>query len=290
MTVTALTPTAPAYPWYNRTVTVYLIVVAMGTAWLFFPFLRWLTGTWQALFQDTFGYLVPLVSIGIIVTKRKDIRSLPLGASPWGWAFFVTGLFLALWSRYNDLPALACLSLPIYLYGLCLLFWGPARARLLVFPIFFCFFLYPWDTLVESAIGFHLRLLATHMAFAGLKAVGLGAGIWGTAIDTGRFVIDVVPACSGLTLLKVLFFFGAMGAYLYPGKYGYKVAFWASTIPLAVVLNAGRIASVGLIGHWAGADIAGTFFHQGSGLLFFGLALMALYGEAGLLKRLEGNT
>ncbi len=212
----------------------------------------------------------------------------PTYHSPWGWTFFIPGLGLSLLSRWSGHALWACLALPLYLYGACLLIWGKERTRYLLFPIFFLLFLYPWDTLIQSVAGFHLRLLSAHMAFGGLKTIGLDASISGTIINTGRFLIDVAPACSGLAMLNVLFFFGAIGAYLYPGKTRHKLLLWASTVPLAVLLNMCRIISVGLIGHFHSAAAAAAFFHHLSGLVFFGLAMLLLYGETSLLKRIEG--
>jgi hypothetical protein len=48
-----------------------------------------------------------------------------------------------------------------------------------------------------------------------------------------------------------------------------------------------RIASVGVAGYFGGEAVALSFFHQVSGLLSFGLALLMLFGEAVLLKRIR---
>jgi exosortase len=123
------------------------------------------------------------------------------------------------------------------------------------------------------------------MAFGGLKILGLSVSISGTYIETKKILIDVAPACSGLTILKVLFFTGAITAYLFQGSKRRKGLLWASAVPLAVLLNALRIVSVGVVGNFLGQETAISFFHQVSGLLFFGVGLLLLYGEAALLKR-----
>lgn len=263
----------------------YLCALAGVTVWLFWPFFEWLAGTWRILYQDTFGYLVPFISIWAILRERKRILQAPIGHSRRGWGYFLPGLLLALFSRELGHVVGACLSFPFFCFGLCLLVWGKERSRYLVFPIFLCLFLYPWDTLVESLAGFHLRLLSSWMAYAGLKALGLAVSISGTLIETKRFSIDVAPACSGLTTLKILFFTGAIGAYLHQGSKWGKGVLWASTVPMAVLLNMFRIISVGLVGNFFGQAFAVSFFHEASGLLFFGVGLLLLYGESALLKR-----
>ena len=237
------------------------------------------------LYQDTFGYVVPLISVWAVVREREKTSNETAGSCRQGWAFFLPGLMLAIFSRTWEHAIGACLAFPLYCYGLCLLALGKARSRHLVFPIFLCLFLYPWDTLVESLVGFHLRLLSTWMAFGGLKVLGLAVSISGTLIETKDISIDVAPACSGLTILKILFFTGAIAAYLLRGSKWRKGFLWASTVPLAVLLNTLRIVSVGVAGNFFGQELAASFFHQVSGLLFFGVGLLLLYGEAALLKQ-----
>lgn len=264
---------------------VYLWALVGVSVWMFWPFFKWLAGTWRMLYQDTFGYVAPLISVWAVARERKKILNAPPGYCRLGWAFFLPGLILALFSRTWEHAVGFCLALPLYCYGLCLIIWGSARSRHLVFPVFLCFFLYPWDTLVESLVGFHLRLISTWMAFGGLKILGLSISISGTFIETKKILIDVAPACSGLTTLKVLFFIGAIAAYLFQGSKRRKGLLWASTIPLAVLLNTLRIVSVGVVGNFFGHDTAILFFHQISGILFFGVGLLLLYWEAALLKR-----
>jgi exosortase len=265
--------------------TAYLSVLTCITVWLFWPYFKWLAGTWRVNYQDTFGYLVPAISVWVIFRERTKYLNLPIGYSSLGWGFFIPGLMLVLFSRtHGHIPG-ACLAFPLYCFGLCLLIWGKARSRYLLFPVFLCLFLYPWDTLFESLVGFHLRLLGTWMAFVSLKMLGLGVSVSGTFIETKNFSIDVAPACSGIATLKVLFFTGAIAAYLHRGSRWRKGLLWMSTVPLAVILNMLRVVSVGIVGNAFGREIAVSFFHLASGMMFFGVGLLLLYGEAMLLKK-----
>lgn len=281
----ATTATEKTAPHGYVTGVFFLCFVAVITAWLFGPFFKWLAGTWRVLYQDTFGYLVPFISIWAVVRERKNFLDTPVGYSLWGWTLFLPGLLLILFSRTHGHFLSACLALPLYCYGLCLIVWGKARSRYLLFPVFLCMFLYPWDTLIESLVGFHLRLLSTWMAFGGLKILGLGVSVSGTLIETKGFFIDVAPACSGIATLKVLFFSGAIAAYLYRGNIIRKGVLWMSTVPLAVLSNMLRIVSVGIVGNVFSEELAVSFFHEASGMIFFGIGLLLLYGEAALFKK-----
>ena len=283
---TAIEKTAPNR--YGRA-GIYLCLMSGISIWLFWPFFKWLAGTWSILYRDTFGYTVPFISIWAVIRERKKILDAPVGYSPWGWVLFLPGLLLTLVSRTHEHAIGACLALPLYCYGLCLLIWGKARSRYLIFPVFLCLFLYPWDTLLESLVGFHLRLLSTWMAFGGLKMLGLGVSVSGTLILTKGFSIDVAPACSGIATLKVLFFAGAIAAYLLQESGWKKSVLWLSTVPLTVLLNMLRIVSVGIVGNAVSPEFAVSFFHQASGMIFFGVGLLLLYGEAALLRKKAGS-
>lgn len=267
-------------------VAAYLCVLLCVSFWLFWPYFKWLAGTWRDLYQDTFGYLVPFISAWAVARERKNFRDASIGHSLWGWTFFLPGLLLILYSRIYAHALGAGLAFPFYCYGLCLLVWGKTRSRYLLFPVFICLFLYPWDTLIESLLGFHLRLLSTWMAFGGLKMMGLAVSVSGTLIETKGFFIDVAPACSGIATLKVLFFSGMIAAYLHQGSRWRKSLLWMSTIPLAVLLNMLRVISVGIVGNVFSQELAVSYFHQVSGMVFFGIGLLLLYVEATLLKRL----
>jgi exosortase len=262
----------------------YLCAVLAGSLLLFWPLFRWLAETWRTSYQDTFGYMAPLVSVWVVARERKVILSEQVSHSFSGWAFFLPGLALAVFSHIREHHLGASIALPFFCYGFCLLVWGKARSHRLLFPIFLCVFLYPWDTLIESLAGFQLRLLSTWMAFGCLKIVGIANSVSGTIIETGRFSIDVASGCSGLTILKVLFFAGAIAAYFCEASFKRKCLLWASTIPLAVLLNMLRIVSAGLFGYLVNETYV-SLFHDISGLLFYGIGLLFLYWETALLEK-----
>jgi exosortase len=262
----------------------YLCAVLAGSLWLFGPLFRWLVETWRTSYQDTFGYIAPLVSTWVAVRERKAILSEQVSHSSSGWAFFLPGLALAVFAHIREHHLGACIALPFFCYGLCLLIWGKARSHRLLFPFFLNFFLYPWDTIIESTSGFQLRLLSTWMAFWCLKILGIANSISGTIIETGRFSIDVASGCSGLIMLKVLFFAGAIAAYLCEASFQRKCLLWASTIPLAMLLNMLRIVSAGLFGYLVNETYV-SLFHDISGLLFYGIGLLFLYWETALLEK-----
>lgn len=266
----------------------YCIVICMVTSLLFYPYFKWLFELWKSDFYDNFGYLIPIVSGWIIYTKKNEIFSKPVSNNKWGWPVFIIGVALVIYYRFNRQELVASISLPSILYGLVLIVWGKERSRSLMFPLFFLIFLYPWGDILDSIVGFQLRIFSVNFAYYLFKWMGMeDAAISGTLIYTGRFLLNIAPACSGLTIMNVLLFMGAIGAYLYNGRISKGLIIFLSVIPLSIILNTIRIIITSLTGHFLGEGTAMGFYHDISGMFIFGLALLFLYGEASLFKMMD---
>lgn len=267
---------------------VYWTAIVSFTLWLFLPYFADLYKIWLGDLKNTLGYFAPFVSLWALFLKREEIKSTRVHYSTKGWPFFAIGLGLAILFRWSEQALFAALAFPVYLFGLCLIIWGRERTRYLIFPIFILLFLYPWGDLLNSIAGFHLRRISVLMTFLIFITMGMEAAVSGTFLFTGRFLVDVAPACSGLAMMNVLLFMGAIGVHLYEDKWSKKVLLFVSVIPLSIILNTLRVALTGLIGHFFGEEKAMGFYHDVSGMLVFGLAMLILYIEAELFKRLKG--
>jgi exosortase len=265
----------------------YSIIICIATFLLFYPYFKWLVLFWINDPYDTFGYLVPIVSGWIIYSRKKDIFTKPVSYTRWGWVLFILGVTLATHYRWNRHSVVASLGLPVFLYGLAMIVWGKERSRLLMFPLFFLIFLYPWGDILDTFVGFQLRLFSVNVVYFLYKCMGMDAAISGTLLYTGQFLVDIAPACSGLTIMNVLLFMGAIGAYLNNGTKIKDVIIFLSVIPLSILLNTIRIFFTGLTGHFFGEKTALSFYHDISGMVIFGLALLLLYCEACLFNRMD---
>ncbi len=265
----------------------YCIIICIATSLLFYPYFKWLMILWKNDPYNTFGYIIPVVSVWIIYARKKGIFSKSVSYTKWGWVAFLGGLALAAFYRWNRQAVLASLALPLVLYGLMMIVWGKERSRLLMFPIFLLIFLYPWGDILDTIMGFQLRLFSVNVVCFLFKCMGMDAAISGTLIYTGRFLVDIAPACSGLTIMNVLLFMGAVGAHMYNGTKSKGVIIFLSVIPLSIILNTIRIFFTGLAGHFIGEKAALGFYHDVSGMLIFGLALLFLYCEACLFNQMD---
>jgi exosortase len=265
----------------------YCTIICIVISLLFYPYFKWLFISWKNDPYDTFGYLVPVISGWIIYNRKKDIFSKPVSHTKWGWVLFIFGVTIATIYWWNRQAVVASFGLPVLLYGLAMTLWGKERSRLLMFPLFFLIFLYPWGDILDAIAGFQLRLFSVNAVYFLYMWMGMDTAISGTMLYTGRFLVDIAPACSGLTTMNVLLFMGAIGAYLYNGTKIKSAMIFVSVIPISILLNTIRIFFTGLAGHYIGEETAISFYHDISGIFIFGFALLLLYCEASLFNRMD---
>ncbi|MBI2524687.1 MAG: exosortase-associated EpsI family protein [Candidatus Rokubacteria bacterium] len=88
----------------------------------------------------------------------------------------------------------------------------------------------------------------------------------GNVIHLSQLILGVTEACSGTRSLISLLGGAVAWAYLaLPGGW-MMLLFVASTAPITILANAGRVISTGLIGQWFGVEYASGFFHTFLGL------------------------
>jgi len=146
----------------------------------------------------------------------------------------------------------------------------------------------PLPTLVLNAISLPLQFFASQLAVSVLQGVGIPALREGNVIMLPNVSLEVVEACSGLHSLVSLGAVAVLLAALTLRRTVPRLLLVASSIPIAVLTNGGRVAGTGILSYHFGAAAAEGFFHEFSGWAVFVAALCLLGLEAGLLRRLEG--
>jgi len=119
-----------------------------------------------------------------------------------------------------------------------------------------------------------------------MQFFGMTAYREGNVIDLGFTQLQVVDACSGLRYLFPLIVLGILLAYFYKAAFWKKVVLVISTIPISIVVNGLRIASVGMLYPLFGPKVASGFFHDFSGWFIFMVSFGILLLEMWVLKKL----
>jgi exosortase/archaeosortase family protein len=108
--------------------------------------------------------------------------------------------------------------------------------------------------------------------------------IVGNSITLPNADLVIGAQCSGVNSLIALMSLMVLVAYLLDGPVWSRIALVVLAIPLAILGNIVRVASLLFVARAWGAEAAFTFYHDYSGLLFFVAVLLLIYPITRLLR------
>jgi len=255
-------------------VLVFLIVLA------YLPTFVWLVRSWLADPYYSHGFLVPLVSAFLVWRKRSGLKL--AGHTNVGAAVLAIGTGLYLIGFIWGIRYVSALSFIVVLTGLMLHFYGMRVTWSMAFPIGFLVFMIPMPFADDLALD--LQSISVGSSGWLLGALGLPITISGVEIVLDDMAFTVGLPCSGMNTLIALLAFAALYAYLLVGPSFKRVVLSLCSIPIAILANILRIASIILVAYYYNEDFALGFYHDLSNLLVFLLAFICLF----LLGRIMG--
>jgi exosortase len=250
---------------------------------LYWPVLWWMAGLWTTDAYYGHGVLVPLVSGLLAWRSRSRAAAAPIRGSRAGLVVVVAALLLGWVGYWFDVHFVWGFSFVALLCGIVWWLFGGPTFRVLWFPLVFMFFMVPVGRLLVDQLSNPLQRLATEGATGGLHCIGVPVVAEGTSIHAPGYIFRVAAACSGLKSLIALGTLTVLVAYVLSGPAWKRLLLAAAAVPVAVLANIVRIMVVVLVGTSFGERAAEGFFHQGSGLVVFLVALFLLVGLGGLI-------
>lgn len=268
---------------------------------LAFPALRWLIGQWLSNDYYSHGWLVLPVSAFLAwrqwprsehardgntsERERDENRKGPFALSPlWpsnaGLIPLGLGLVGYLAALLNKAYFLAALALIVLLAGLTWFFLGLRALRRLAFPIGFLVFMVPLPFVERASLP--LQLLTGSCSTALARVVGVNATVHGAQVILPNVDLVVGAQCSGLRSIVALFTLVAIFVYVLQGPWWGRLLLVLSAIPVAILGNVLRVASLLWVADTWGAGAGMTYYHDYSGLVFFlfAFALLLLLSRA----------
>jgi len=257
---------------------------ALGHVWLrWFP--AWNNsrlGLYDRLVEGesyyTHGPLVPVVSV---VIAWLLIRHTRLEASPcprWGWPAVAAAVllhWLGVLSRVHVVSELALVGL---VAAVVLLLWGPRVLGRMWFAIAFLLFMVPLPEVTIANLNFRLKMVAADWGVRLAEGLGIAVERDGPMVVlAGGKSLVVANVCNGLRTLISLLAFGALYAYICRLRGVWRVGLFLAALPMAVVCNAVRIASLIVVAQVWDTEIATGWWHDTSGMLIFVLAFWLLF-------------
>jgi exosortase len=250
----------------------------------YFPVIVRLVNQWMGDDDMGHGFFVPVIAGFIAWQKLPELESVP-AAPDW------RGLILLTWGAVQlyigTLGAelfLARTALIFTIIGTVWLLGGVRYLRVFAFPLLLLFFMVPIPGVVYTRLTFPLQLFATSVAEKSLNVLGIAVTRDGNVLELANMKLNVVEACSGIRSLLSLTFLSLVYGYFFETNNKIRTALFFSTIPIAILANAGRVTITGILGEirqeWAEGIV-----HEAEGWVIFMIALMIMVGVHQLLTR-----
>lgn len=239
--------------------------------------------------------LIPFISVYLLVWTWKTRQKELLHKSIFGLAWLILGAVIGLAAIQTHQPRIALASFSTMLTGLAWYYWGGQFALRCAYALYFLLLLAIPPTLEQSTVGLQIistKLASEVAAFFGVETLAEGTSISSVSGKWDSF--NIAGGCSGLNSLKTLLLISLPWAYLADSlKLWKRLVLVISSIPLAIIANSFRIASIFVLAEYVNPVFAGKTWHDWSGLaLFFPASLLGLFlihsllvGELSFLKR-----
>ncbi len=247
----------------------------------------WLKAAWNEETDYEHGPIYPLIIIGLIIYRFKDIRGSITQPCLWGLAFVALGVLCYLIGFRTMQPRITLGALPFLTWGGALYLWGWPAAKKLMFPLFFFWLAVPLPSFQQATV--HLQLLATYLSEIGASLLGIETVVQGTAISSanGEWApLEIAKGCSGIRSLMALIMITTVWSYLAQMALWKKILLFLSALPFAIFGNALRVISILFIAEHGDEKWAIGTWHDWSGmLLFYPITLLMVLGMHSCMER-----
>ncbi len=264
-----LSGNAASFSWITIAWVSALILACYG------PILVALVRIWNGDPDMGHGFFVPVIAAYIAWQKREELTGVDAKPNWWGLALLFWGAFQLYVATLGAELFLARTSLVFSIFGAVLLLGGTAYLRIFFFPLFLLFFMVPIPAIIYNQITFPLQLIASQWAEYTITLLQIPIIREGNVLELAQQKLNVVEACSGIRSLLTLTFLSLVYGYFFEKRGWVRVVLFFSTIPIAIVANAGRVTMTGVMSQ-INPELAEGLFHEAEGWVIFMVALVFL--------------
>ena len=266
------------------------------------PVWQWLWGEWLGNDYYSHGILIPPVALFLAIqrlrlqnkssTKALIKKTMPApptnGERPtqrdanYGLLLLALSIGALLFCLNNRAYYLAAFAMLGMIAALVWILGGSALLRSWLFPIGYLALMIPLPFLERTTLP--LAIFAGFCAGGLVHFLGMDITIVGSAVTLPNAELVIGAQCSGINSLIALTALMVLAAYLLEGPISGRLLLVFCAIPLAVVGNILRIASLLFVARALGGQAAFTFYHDYSGLVFFFLVFLLMVPLTRLLQ------
>lgn len=234
------------------------------------------------------GLLVAPLMAFLLWWRRPEWSQVQARPDPRGWLLLGPGLFLHLGGAALTIDSLSAASLLLSVPGAVWLAWGLERLRRIGSVLGLLLFAVPLPLFVTGRIAFQLKEVAVNAGVGLANVFGLGAvrDIALVRIPGQAEGLLVADACGGLrSLLAMLTIAWCIAFFTGPRGSVRRIVLLLASGPLALTVNALRIAGICWSARWFGTAFAGGTGHELWNVVAWIVDLALLLAIDALLRR-----
>lgn len=228
--------------------------------------------------------LIPIITLYLIWSGRKRIFAVTDFSIVPGIIVILSGgiLFWIAGREASHLPgnealSLSALSVCIIWTGGFFLCYGAQALRAGAFPFLFLLLMVPFPDPVLDRMIYMLQQGSTEIAYLIFKAFGVPVLRQGFLLSVPGVTIEVASECSSIRSSIALLITCLLAAHLYLRTWWKALILVLLSLPLSVVKNGIRIATLTLLSLYVNPGFLRGSLHRDGGFVFFFLALLILW-------------
>jgi exosortase len=240
--------------------------------------------------------VVPFLSLFVVFVERKKIFAVLAPEKLLGGAVMLAALVVSWFAnefgwgpRGAESLSAEAAALVAFWVGAFLLCYGMAAARQALFPLALLIFAVPVPEFLLSRVIALLQRGSAEVAYLSIKAAGAPVLRQGLYITVPGIVIQVAEECSGIRSSMGLLITCLLAAHFFLRTLWRKSVFVLLTIPLAIVKNGIRIATLTLLSLHVDPGFLRGNLHRDGGFVFYLLILAILWPVLSLLQKSENR-
>jgi exosortase len=245
-----------------------------------------LVGRWLNDPDYLHGFLVPVVAGFLLWYRRSMLRDAQPKGSWWGLTLLGISAAMRWASAYYYYQLLDPASLVPALAGLVLFLGGWKALRWAAPSIAMLVFMIPLPGFVATLLAHPLQRVATIASTYMIQTVGVPAVAEGNVISLGDSQIGVAEACNGLRNMMLFIAVCSAAAFIMKRSLLEKAIVVLSAAPIAVIANLVRITATAVLHSMSHHELANTTYHDLAGWFMMPLAVVLLWIELAILRRI----
>jgi exosortase D (VPLPA-CTERM-specific) len=252
-----------------------------------------ITGVWRHLdpllvawSQEEYSHAWFIVPLSTLIFIQR-FRNVQLGGST------APGILVAIVSVFIMMLAWATGSYTASIYaailGIVGFVWssvGTEAMKTLAAPLVYLFFMVPLPLAIYISTSAEMQLLSSKLGMVFISLFQVPATLDGNIIILGSAKLEVAEACSGLRYLFPLVSFAFLTSMLVADRFWKKAVIVMSSVPIAIILNAGRIAMIAVLLERFGIDTSNGATHAFEGFAVFFFCILLLFLEVWCLLKI----